>query len=507
MINKKLLFLLILIGSLFSFVLAEGTRTTWNNKVKPDEDGWSNWQYVEDLNQIQEEIYQYAVVWVPVEQWGDEYGDGSHMNEIKEIGVESGTTSSFCRWNSRTKATKWYEKDEGGTEWYYCNVSGRPDGRDCGSTHSGYSCDYDGSTTGYCGKGFSVSVACNDAAEGEWVGGPGMSESSCKTGFTACRFWRCSRTTDPQCTSSGSTSTDNGCGVADRNYYYRNSVSFKDPTKFENWRSSLSACVSSIGSTSVSGFGKKIYIYSYKERIFLKYDGNGANGICKNWATGSNKYNSNASILYLKGNPQCQVDFTSGSMESASSEQYYVNYYAGKNYGNYYLHENQYYRTGYDFKGWSFTSNGSVVFTDKQKVSGEADFPGKKPGSEVTLYAVWEKHNYDITYKYMCGNGSALTKQYQYQTGLTLQDLVVTNNSKDSSSVACNTVSGTGGNNSTTEFIDWYEDSNYLKRITEIPASYHEDITLWAKLRQKRVYIYGDESGQWKFCNSSVKCN
>ena len=50
-------------------------------------------------------------------------------------------------------------------------------------------------------------------------------------------------------------------------------------------------------------------------------------------------------------------------------------------------------KTGHDFIGWSRTSDGDVKYTWGQKVSGIVD------SGSITLYAVWEKKNYTITWK------------------------------------------------------------------------------------------------------------
>jgi uncharacterized repeat protein (TIGR02543 family) len=63
-------------------------------------------------------------------------------------------------------------------------------------------------------------------------------------------------------------------------------------------------------------------------------------------------------------------------------------------------------RTGYSFKGWSRTANSSTVeFKDEARVTNLAD----TQGATVTLYAVWSKKTYTITYH--PDNGGVTTTQ------------------------------------------------------------------------------------------------
>ena len=120
-------------------------------------------------------------------------------------------------------------------------------------------------------------------------------------------------------------------------------------------------------------------------------------------------------------------------------------------------------------------------------------------GDTVTLYAIWRRHDYKITYTYYCGNSSALTKIYNYEVGLTLHNLNVADGQKDSSHEACDTNSKSYYDqaNSNTKFEGWYTDSNYVNKITVIPDTWHEDITLYAKLSQRRTYDY--VNNRWKY--------
>lgn len=59
------------------------------------------------------------------------------------------------------------------------------------------------------------------------------------------------------------------------------------------------------------------------------------------------------------------------------------------------LTNNAYKLNGYTFKGWSYTSNGTVVYNNKQKVY-NAFSAGETPNK---LYAVWEPIEYKVTFK------------------------------------------------------------------------------------------------------------
>lgn len=64
---------------------------------------------------------------------------------------------------------------------------------------------------------------------------------------------------------------------------------------------------------------------------------------------------------------------------------------------------------------------------------------------------------------------------------------------------ACKTSekSGYDYSNANTQFIGWYEDSAYNKKITAIPKEYHKDLTLYAKLVQSRSYDYPAYRWKW----------
>ena len=79
------------------------------------------------------------------------------------------------------------------------------------------------------------------------------------------------------------------------------------------------------------------------------------------------------------------------------------------------LRENAFTRTGYTFKGWRTTANGSVEFKDKQMVLDLTTEAGKT----ITLYAVWEADTYIITLDSQSAETAGTTVYYQkYESGL-----------------------------------------------------------------------------------------
>lgn len=98
------------------------------------------------------------------------------------------------------------------------------------------------------------------------------------------------------------------------------------------------------------------------------------------------------------------------------------------------LSENKFKRTGYKFKGWATSSNGNVVYSDKQNIK------NLKTSGSITLYAVWEANkvlvkfhinggtwqgstNSDLSVSgnYVTLNGSQIVAEYNYgQTGINL---------------------------------------------------------------------------------------
>lgn len=81
------------------------------------------------------------------------------------------------------------------------------------------------------------------------------------------------------------------------------------------------------------------------------------------------------------------------------------------------LTANTFIRTGYTFKGWATSSTGSVVHADKKSVN---NLVTSNNGS-ITLYAVWEAHDYTIKFNANDGSGtmSDLSMTYDIAKNLT----------------------------------------------------------------------------------------
>lgn len=125
------------------------------------------------------------------------------------------------------------------------------------------------------------------------------------------------------------------------------------------------------------------------------------------------------------------------------------------------LRENSFYRTGYSFKGWATSSNGSVQFSNSQNVS------NLTTGNSITLYAVWEPMVYNIVYNNLTSSMTVLVDTYTYGVGLTqLPDIYLCEGSK------CNKLDN---------FYGWYSDSNFTQKVTSISKTQTGTITLYAK--------------------------
>lgn len=111
------------------------------------------------------------------------------------------------------------------------------------------------------------------------------------------------------------------------------------------------------------------------------------------------------------------------------------------------------------FAGWAETPDGAVKYTDKEKITGPAEYPDN---GIYTLYAVWEKQIYTITYANMDGFVNPADNPAAY----TVEDeeLLLYNPEKLGYT-----------------FLGWYTDKACKKRITKIPAGSYGNLTLYAK--------------------------
>lgn len=123
------------------------------------------------------------------------------------------------------------------------------------------------------------------------------------------------------------------------------------------------------------------------------------------------------------------------------------------------LTANSYKINGYVFAGWAETPDGAVKYTDKEKITGPAEYPDN---GIYTLYAVWEKQTYTIIYANMdgfvnpAGNPAAYTVEDE--------ELLLYNPEKLGYT-----------------FLGWYTDKACKKRITNIPAGSYGNLMLYAK--------------------------
>ncbi len=405
-------------------------------------------------------MYVRATVYLPVQTWTDEGCSTSTQNVI--------STGGFVR-KKRDQYDEYIGRNQGYYEEGACDiVSTRR-----ATSASGYcKVTWPGDQSGWCSS--NSSGACTDATTTNngacWKNKNGrIYQCYYYVGYTRSQ----GQYKQGSCNGNWSrNNSDTGCGKRTQ-YCYSYSSTFYSETDRNNWKASLS---------EAGGYAKTITVYSYPQRVYINYEGNGATSICgdgntASWDSGTNSYNSNTSIKYNLGNPVCNTDFKNGNMAIASNSNSTT--YISVNGGN--LKENEYYRIGYDFKGWALNKtnadNGKVDYNDKQYVT--ATNLNARGGDTITLYAVWEKHNYQVTYSYLCGSINNVT--YQYGTGVTLDNL--------------DTTSCESGSN--TKFLGWYEDIGYTKKLGAIPTSYYKDITLYAKERQARYFNY--QQGKWMY--------
>lgn len=144
---------------------------------------------------------------------------------------------------------------------------------------------------------------------------------------------------------------------------------------------------------------------------------------------------------------------TSGKMSSLTSRKY------GKSYQ---LTANKFKRTGYTFVGWNTKKDGSgTAFKNKAKVKNLTT----KSGGKVVLYAQWKKTKYTITYKLKGGKNAAKNPDYYYYTTKTITLKKPTRKGH--------------------QFVGWYSDSKYKKKVTKIKKGSTGNITLYAKWKKK----------------------
>ena len=77
------------------------------------------------------------------------------------------------------------------------------------------------------------------------------------------------------------------------------------------------------------------------------------------------------------------------------------------------LEQNSFTYTGYTFKGWSTSANGTVVYADKAEYTMGSD-------SSITLYAIWEANTNTIHFNANGGNGSMSSQEVKTYETVTL---------------------------------------------------------------------------------------
>lgn len=131
------------------------------------------------------------------------------------------------------------------------------------------------------------------------------------------------------------------------------------------------------------------------------------------------------------------------------------------------LPENEFYRTGYEFLGWSVDPDAeSAEFEDEEEFEDE-DLEGFE--DTVVLYAVWQLKDYRILYVLNGGKNSKKNPgSYTIEDG----KIKLTAPSRDGY-----------------VFQGWYQDKKYKKKITSIKQGSTGNYTLYAKWKIDRYEI------------------
>lgn len=436
--------------SVSSVIFAATDKGDWNaNHRDRWEEGWSEWSLTQ--TGFTDEV-KMAVYLQP--NWGSEinaYGNpGGNIN----LPADSNCTDAYYT-GTCTVLKNNRNQDECDDGWYNKKVSAS-----CGNVTDGWSRE----TNGECSCSYPGGFTGSYTNGTWWCKNSGCKGYSVKNGCTIkCYYYKCP-------TTGLYSSSEKVCAGWYHHWYYNETTSFADPNNKANWKMSLS---------EAGGYARKVYIYSYPQRVYLVYDGNGADGTCSNSSTHA-------------GAPDQTVCSAYGVGVMASGKEVFINYFPSddsKFPGHRNLALNEYYKTGYDFVGWSLNKNATTAsFANGQSIT--AQQLNANAGDTKTLYAVWKKHTYSITYKYYCGNDSALTHTYVFESTPTLQALNLN---------ACKAADKSGYDyaNANTRFVAWYEDSAYNKKITTIPKEYHKDLVLYAKLVQSRSYDYPNYRWKW----------
>ena len=126
------------------------------------------------------------------------------------------------------------------------------------------------------------------------------------------------------------------------------------------------------------------------------------------------------------------------------------------------LNQNAFIREGYTFIGWSTTSGGSVAYEDGASYT-------MGPNSSYTLYAIWEKNPYTITY--VLGGNNVVNPN----SDLVEYDYFTEYEFKDATRYGY-------------KFLGWYTDAGYENQITKLDKT-EGNLTLYAKWEATIFYI------------------
>ena len=144
------------------------------------------------------------------------------------------------------------------------------------------------------------------------------------------------------------------------------------------------------------------------------------------------------------------------------------------------LNKNKFKKAGYKFIGWNTKPDGTgTYYSNKSKVKNLIS------SGSITLYAQWKKVTYNITYKL---NGGTNNENNPSSYDVTSETIIFNNPTKEHY-----------------QFLGWYKDKKYKKKITNIKTGSTGNKTLYAKWKVD-TYTINFNSNGGKGKTSSVKC-
>ncbi len=141
------------------------------------------------------------------------------------------------------------------------------------------------------------------------------------------------------------------------------------------------------------------------------------------------------------------------------------------------LKSNAFVRAGYTFKGWATSANGDVVYTNGASYT-------MGTNNSYTLYAVWERIDYSITYVLNGGtNNSQNISSYNIEKSFTLKDARKTGYT----------------------FSGWYSDSSFNNKVTEIALGTTGNKIFYAKwTANENTLIFNANGGSGTMANMTI---